>query len=339
MDCEHSYELYATSGGYLFATTEEELNNPPKFPLLETWRCVECGHEEERPATEEALAENRERCRLNGQIHVQWHAFKKRFYGVDPHGPPRVRGYEMMCELDEFCAEFPDHTHVARIDDSYHSGSRLLFIEQRNEKEYWGTSVVVIPQCSGEAPLSFFMYPNHFQSVLQAMAAIQRHDLPEFGEDSEEYLSEDEVEEKRNPWVVVRKGRLKGTVTKQDLQADVEIARLKEVMWDLRAAGNCASSAVTHMAEALGMSVAEENQNQPEWSIEGRVDPYDVLEKVEELVKERDSYKRAKEENDERFQIERDEARAEVEQLKAKLASLQVSPESERCPVCWKKFL
>jgi hypothetical protein len=39
--------------------------------------------------------------------------------------------------------------------------------------------------------------------------------------------------------------------------------------------------------------------------------------RVQELERERDAYKRAKEENDERFMIERDEARAECERLKA----------------------
>ena len=39
--------------------------------------------------------------------------------------------------------------------------------------------------------------------------------------------------------------------------------------------------------------------------------------------RERDAYRKAKQENDERFCIERDEARAEVERLKAELAKAQ----------------
>lgn len=58
--------------------------------------------------------------------------------------------------------------------------------------------------------------------------------------------------------------------------------------------------------------------------------------KRDEARAERDAYKRAKEENDERFLRERDEARAEVERLREalSLAEVEISLERSWCRAC-----
>lgn len=51
---------------------------------------------------------------------------------------------------------------------------------------------------------------------------------------------------------------------------------------------------------------------------------------VERLTRERDAYKKAKSENDERFMLERDAARAEVEHLRLALAGAETSIRAEQ---------
>lgn len=91
------------------------------------------------------------------------------------------------------------------------------------------------------------------------------------------------------------------------------------------------------------------------WTIEERdaiighivtaVNAYDTHEaRIAELERERDAYKRAKAENDERFMVERDEARAEVARLRAVIvadlptyprASMDEPPASITPPPGW----
>ena len=79
-------------------------------------------------------------------------------------------------EDEEFCAERaafkdPGSIRVAYCDDSYFTGSELVFVDHKDESRYMGTSVVFIPQ-TGDSN-EFFLYPGHFQSLLRVLYEVQ----------------------------------------------------------------------------------------------------------------------------------------------------------------------
>lgn len=206
-ECSHEFERWASRGGGFGLIPEEEA--PPMTVIL---RCNKCSEKEERPATEKEEADNRESNRLSAQLHKPFHEIVK--------ATEDLSSCEAMDKFAEFKEKYPEHVHIARIDDDHHCGSDLVFIEHRSEAYYWGTSVVVIPQCTGEAPLRFFMYPGHMQNVLEAFAAIQRHGTPS----KFEFLCPDmyECEDDPDPLVVVRLSQVK-----TDGDAEAEIKRLR----------------------------------------------------------------------------------------------------------------
>lgn len=199
-DCQHDFKRYASTGGlYMFTDNPEEAP-----PLIVIDRCDHCRVEQKRPATEEEKAEDEKKAILGSQIHTQWHEVS-RMMGDES-------GYPLLNIIDEIADKFPDHVHVASVDDGHHCGSSIMFVEHRSDEYYWGTSAVVVPQCTGEEPLQFFMYPGHMQSVLQCLAEIQRHDLPSKFEYSYGKYG-DELKDPPDPWVVVKKSQVKDPET------------------------------------------------------------------------------------------------------------------------------
>lgn len=192
-ECSHEFDEYASRGGGFGFCPDEEA--PPMVIIL---RCTKCRSEKERPATEAEKAARRESNRLQAQIHKPFHEIGE--------ATEDLSSMEAMGKFAEFQEKYPEYVHIASIDDDHHCGSELVLIEHRSEKYYWGTTAVVIPQCTGEAPLRFFMYPGHMQSVLEAFAAIQRHQIPsKFNYNYPELFEDGE----HDPWVVVRESQVK----------------------------------------------------------------------------------------------------------------------------------
>lgn len=105
-----------------------------------------------------------------------------------------------------------------------------------------------------------------------------------------------------------------------ELRAEVEEQKQS---FDLR--WNADMRAIKRWREATGVELTwPDHADLCVWLLEqlARVEGErnDATDKLDVAEKERDAYKRAKAENDERFMIERDEARAEVERLKELLA-------------------
>jgi hypothetical protein len=192
-ECPHEFERYASRGGGFGFVPDEEA--PPMVVIL---RCTKCREEKERPATEKEEAQRREGNRLSAQLHKPWHEIRK--------ATENLVSCDAMSKFSELQEKYPEHVHIAGIDDDHFCGSDLVLVEHRSEKYYWGTTAIVIPQCTGEAPLRFFMYPGHMQNVLESFAKIQRHGLPSSFDHNYPGVFEDEDED---PWVVVRKSQVK----------------------------------------------------------------------------------------------------------------------------------
>jgi len=85
----------------------------------------------------------------------------------------KFSGYEMMRQVEKFAKKHPEVV-ICHCDDSYHAGSMVAFIPHRAKEEYWGTTVVSIPQCTGEPPLEMFFYPGHALEIEKALHAFNQ---------------------------------------------------------------------------------------------------------------------------------------------------------------------
>lgn len=129
-----------------------------------------------------------------GDIHALWHSFcdymKKWYYDMAPNWTikgddlvqtereykhfniNKVVGYKSISKIERFISKNPA---IARVvcDDSAHCGSRIYLIPHENKREYWGTTVLFIPQCTKEQN-NFFLYPNHLNNLIKELQKIQK---------------------------------------------------------------------------------------------------------------------------------------------------------------------
>lgn len=110
------------------------------------------------------------------RLNEAYHAFMKKFkkYSRDGTVTWRWTGYQLMEKVREWVEEgtFGPQIAYMRCDDDANCSSDLLIIRHRNYKEYWGTTVVFLPQHTD--PTVFFLYPHHLDALVRELTAIQR---------------------------------------------------------------------------------------------------------------------------------------------------------------------
>jgi len=106
-----------------------------------------------------------------------WDSFNEKFRTAptpsEYHGW-KYTGYELMTAVEKWAKRWPKDVAICCIDDAHFSSSSIVFIlcwDKQTKKKLFGTSVVVIPQNSGQ-PCDFFMYPQHRQEMLLALRAM-----------------------------------------------------------------------------------------------------------------------------------------------------------------------
>jgi hypothetical protein len=118
-------------------------------------------------------------------IHTLGWAFHKAFYR---DGTWKYSGYKMMKQVEKFAKKHPE-VILLSCDDSYHAGSMIVLIPHRSKEEYWGTTVVSIPQCTGEPPLEMFLYPGHAMEIERALHIV-----------NQEYRQKQKTAKKKDYW-------------------------------------------------------------------------------------------------------------------------------------------
>lgn len=100
-----------------------------------------------------------------------WWSFQKSFMKKDDSW--RVIGYKLMERVERWAKKQPkDFVRIVSVDDAYFSTSLLVLIEHKTDDSYMGTSVVFIPQCTGENPIRFFLYPEF--ELLKVLKEIEK---------------------------------------------------------------------------------------------------------------------------------------------------------------------
>jgi hypothetical protein len=170
-------------------------------------RC-KCGEESERPATKEEKAEYDLGDKRSSFIHrLSWPVMKK----LDPKGggwrcprcqclagtktgqcgvcgtkekrTEKVEEYaglsclEAMKWMEKYAKRHPEII-ACRVDDDNHCGSDLYLIPHYCDDgnlgaDWMGVTVLYIPQCTGERPIRFFLYPQHHDGLLEALLEMK----------------------------------------------------------------------------------------------------------------------------------------------------------------------
>lgn len=110
------------------------------------------------------------------KIHKVWHDFMDRF--MLSSGEFKDVGYDLMLAVEEWAKRYPDDVAIVRCDDAYHTGSDLVLISHKDGRQYWGTTVVFLPQ--NGIPTQFFLYEFHRMQLVAALTALR---LPPIRED------------------------------------------------------------------------------------------------------------------------------------------------------------
>lgn len=114
-------------------------------------------------------------------VHRIWHNFAKIFLNEDcpPDKKWKYTGYDFMHRVEKYVKRHPE-IKLCPCDDSFFASSTIAFIphfdpeENNKSKRYFGTTVVVIPQCDGQQPCQFFLYPGHVENLLKELKKIEK---------------------------------------------------------------------------------------------------------------------------------------------------------------------
>lgn len=173
-ECKHSLQ-YAYCSGRGVGGRRVKMSDGTfikSAPLKLGFRCTRCGEGVERKATagERKFHASNVAWESKPNAHAIWHKFVRRFKGE--HDKYLVDGFTLMKKVEKWALRYPNDVRVLSIDDSHFASSILVLIEHRTARTYVGTTAVVIPQCTGEAPIEFFMYPDHRDGILSALTKI-----------------------------------------------------------------------------------------------------------------------------------------------------------------------
>jgi hypothetical protein len=138
------------------------------------------------------------------RIHTVWYEFVQRFKMKSPESKYRWTAYDLMVRVEKWAKRYPKDVRIVGIDDSYFASSILVLIEHKTARTYMGTTVVVIPQCTGESPLEFFLYPDHRRGLLGALLGIGAAARPIERRERQDRVAEDRAIRKnlRHPAVL-----------------------------------------------------------------------------------------------------------------------------------------
>jgi hypothetical protein len=118
------------------------------------------------------IAEHRKMQKQIMHIHSVWHEFERRF--KDPHSQLKYKwiGYKLMCKIEKWAEKHPREVKLSHIDDAFFAGSLAAFIYHRTKNDYMGVTVVIVPQCTDQQPMEFFLYPDDAKSFHKIIGSI-----------------------------------------------------------------------------------------------------------------------------------------------------------------------
>jgi hypothetical protein len=122
---------------------------------------------------EKTTADDRNKIKIASRLnnsdskHKLWHSIAKNVLGSG------LIGSDLIDKMDRFVKKHPSIIATG-VDDDHFCNSAVYYIPHENESEIWGVTVLYIPQCTGEKPISFFLYPDHLRGQIYAINEIAK---------------------------------------------------------------------------------------------------------------------------------------------------------------------
>lgn len=94
---------------------------------------------------------------------------------LDHMGNFLIQGWELQEIIEKIVSDYKDVT-ITPCDDDYHSSSIIVliprWIAKKENEEYMGTDVLVVPQNGIFGPIKFFLYCGHAVALRNALNQI-----------------------------------------------------------------------------------------------------------------------------------------------------------------------
>lgn len=104
-------------------------------------------------------------------VHRFWHPFAKWLNGLCE----RKSSYDVMQAIEGYAKRKPESgIMITDVDDDAFASSNLVIMPHQSDYEYMGASVIFVPQCTGEKPIKFFMYPSHVDGLMRVLKKLQK---------------------------------------------------------------------------------------------------------------------------------------------------------------------
>ena len=106
-------------------------------------------------------------------IHLVWHDFYSNFMISDISW--KFKGIKMIRKVEVWAKKWKNDVKIIKCDDALYTSSILVLIKHRGLKtgKYHGTSIIFIPQCTGENPTVFFLYPRNHDNLISVLSKIK----------------------------------------------------------------------------------------------------------------------------------------------------------------------
>jgi len=108
-------------------------------------------------------------------VHEVYHKFCKRFQDSD--GKFKKHGYPLMAAIERWALDYPKQVFIVTCDDMVHSTSELIIIEHSSKTSYMGATVIFVPQCTGEYPIQFFLYPHSRKNLIKVLKGLGKRKI------------------------------------------------------------------------------------------------------------------------------------------------------------------
>lgn len=102
------------------------------------------------------------------KLHKVYHDFSDKFMDGLKFNDS---GYTLMWDVEKWAAEYPDDVHLITADDGMATSSLMVLIEHKTEEVFYGTTVISIPQNTGN-PCELFLSQWGIKELLSALTDI-----------------------------------------------------------------------------------------------------------------------------------------------------------------------
>lgn len=106
--------------------------------------------------------------RVTGDTHRIWRDFTSRFLHDDNW---KYTGWELMKRVEKWAPKHPT-VKVTSCDDDLFASSIIVLIPHCTAYKYFGTTMISIPQLSGD-PCIMFLYPEHVRGLQSTLGDME----------------------------------------------------------------------------------------------------------------------------------------------------------------------